>query len=144
MSSPACAMPFQSSFVSSTSEQHLLIVQYVGVLFYSFNKIQTEQLGLHSLDLSQKEWLSIAPYLCSLKYIRIPPYPTVRWKQRIYDLATSSRLEHVVLAAVFCNVVELCIWWHAMPESIIVIKERLNLGFSMCFLVSSALDNCTD
>jgi len=51
MSSPACAMPFQSSFVSSTSEQHLLIVQYVGVLFYSFNKIQTEQLGLHSLDL---------------------------------------------------------------------------------------------
>lgn len=110
-------------------------MQYVGVLFYSFNKIQTEQLGLHSLDLSQKEWLSIVPYLCSLTYVRIPPYPTETWKQKMYDIAMSSRLEQVVLVAVFLNVVELCVWWHAMPDSILLIKERLNLAFSLCFLV---------
>lgn len=115
-------------------------VQYVGVLFYSFNKIQTEKLGLHSLDLSQKEWLSIVPYLCSLKYVRVPPYPTGEWRQRLYDIATSRRLEQAILVTVFLNVVELCVWWHAMPEEILVIKERLNLAFSLCFLVCPEAD----
>lgn len=115
-------------------------VQYVGVLFYSFNKIQTEKLGLHSLDLSQKEWLSIVPYLCSLKYVRVPPYPTGEWRQRLYDIATSRRLEQAILVTVFLNVVELCVWWQAMPEEILVIKERLNLAFSLCFLVCPEAD----
>lgn len=53
----------------------------------------------------------------------------------MYDIAMSSRLEQAVLVAVFLNVVELCVWWHAMPESILVIKEKLNLAFSLCFLV---------
>ena len=85
------------------------------------------------MDIAQKEWLAIVPYLLSLRYSRFPPRPVHAFRRWCYDVAQSDVFENVILFLVVCNVVETCIWWRGMDPQLLLIKERVNLFMAICF-----------
>lgn len=85
------------------------------------------------MDIAQKEWLAIVPYLLSLQYSRVPPVPEHPFRRFCYHLTQSDPFEYTVLFLVVCNVVEMCVWWRGMDPQLLLIKERFNLVISICF-----------
>ena len=99
------------------------------------------------MDIAQKEWLAIVPYLLSLRYPRFPPRPMHAFRRFCYDVTQSDTFEYIVLFLVVCNVLEMCIWWRGMDPTLLLIKERVNLFISVCFGVCNpqllACDQCS-
>ena len=103
------------------------------MIFFHFQKLASEENGMAGMDIAQKEWLAIVPYLLSLRYSRFPPRPVHAFRRWCYDVAQSDVFENVILFLVVCNVVETCIWWRGMDPQLLLIKERINIVISICF-----------
>lgn len=43
----------------------------VGLIFFHFQKLSAERAGLAELDIVQKEWMAIVPYLLSLQFQKV-------------------------------------------------------------------------
>jgi hypothetical protein len=106
-----------------------------GVIFFNFQKLSAEMSGVAELNIVQKEWLAIVPYLLSLKFQRVPPVPKSYWRRCCYAIATHDRFEYIILFLVCVNVVEMCVWWYGMDAEALRIKENINLVLSALFAV---------
>lgn len=42
-----------------------------GLIFFHFQKLSAERAGLAELDIVQKEWMAIVPYLLSLEFEKV-------------------------------------------------------------------------
>lgn len=122
-------------------------VRVVGVIFYEFRKVRSQAAGQSALTLEQTEWTTTVAYLLTLKCTRVVPMPQGQLRRVCYRMVTSKWFENFIYLVIVANLLEMCLWWYDMPESVVQGKDKFNLFVYVCFTVrlfNDTLSNAWD
>ena len=54
----------------------MMLLMFSGLIFFHFQKLSAERAGLAELNIVQKEWMAVVPYLLSLEYQKVCTHPS--------------------------------------------------------------------
>ena len=119
--------------------QFFLMNLFVGVLFMNFEKAQRNEQEAMLLDGDEIKWVDMMKMICGEKP-EIIKIPKNRFRRVCYDLTQDETpFANFIMICIIANIVTMAGNYEGMPDSILIIFEKINYFFTAAFTLEATV-----